>query len=567
MLKKLLFVLFLTISLLGLLSCSDSKEDEEPQIPSITSLSPSAGMTNSPDFPIVVSGQNFTSDCVVIFNDVQVTTTYVNATTLNATITNALAKQAMVSPAKSGTPLQDKQVYVKVQNSAGTSEQRTFTFYDSWNFPGLSNINTGEAVMGLDISMAQNADGHLYAVWTHLAYTESGKLGANITGSEIRFSRSVDGGTSWTAPQAINGSLTIGAFDYPAPQIMIGANNTLYTFFSRSDPALYYSFFWMTMSTDNGSTWSEPVVVNPTTSTYIPKAELYPSFYLEPLSKNMYSTWSSMTYGYKYAIYFSRSIAQANISENDLNSSFSEPIRISDYTNVMQGSSEVSANNLGNVSAVWFQPVFNSYYIKELWTASSNDWGKLFSSPQCIADRTQINQIYPMPDLTVDPQGNIFIVYVSPFNGTASEIMMQKSTDHGATFSSPIKLTNGYGTCLTPFITSDSVGNLTVIYQIVSNNTAYICSMRSTNGGDLFTTSNTLGIVNLPPAYNTVSKKQPNVGADFYPRYAPIGRVLMTTLNRPLIAVGNFYSLINYLDTSDSFVLNTLQFTLGTGER
>jgi hypothetical protein len=233
----------------------------------------------------------------------------------------------------------------------------------------------------------------------------------------------------------------------------------------------------------------------------------------------------------------------------------------------MQGESTVIANSTGDVHICWYQGAYSDFYTKELWVASSTNSGIDFGEPKWIADKTQINQWWPMLDITVDPQGNVYVVYVGPFNGTISDIMYQKSPDHGATYSSPISLTGSTGTCLKPFITSDSLGNLTLIYQEVANNMATIYSRRSTDGGSSFSVPVVVGTVNIPPSDSTAFNKPPYAASDFYPRYAPMPRVHMTMMNKPLLVCGNYNSRVIIDVIEETYELYSLLYSLGTGER
>jgi hypothetical protein len=520
-------------------------------------------MTNSIDFQIAIGGQDFTSDSVIVFDNVPIATTYVDGSNLRGVVTNSLTGAATVSGGNGALSLGNKQVFVKVQNSVGVSEQRGFTFYDNWNFPALSNVSSGDPALGLDMTMTQDSDGVLYAVWSHLNYT----VGVDPTGLEIRFARSENNGTTWSEPRKINGSLSLTAFDYPAPKIMIGPNKNLSVLFSRNDPVKYYSFNWIMTSIDNGNTWTEPVLLNPSSASYIPKSEDSPSFYIEPQRGDAHAAWSGMTYGFKYVIYYSHSLNSAKDGINAISETFSSPVRISNYTNVSQGTCQIIANSVGDVHAVWFQPVSNSYYIKELWTASSTDWGNTFGEPVSLADKTQVNQWWPAQDLAVDLQGNVYIVYVGPFAGTISNIVLQKSSDHGATFSDPVNLTSSTATALNPFITSDALGNLTLVYQEVSNDRATFFSRRSTDGGNTFSAPIAVATVNLYPSTSAILKNPPHTTADFYPSFAPMARLFMTLMNRPLIVCGSYHSSIPFLGSDEDVRLYELLYSLGTAER
>jgi hypothetical protein len=76
--------------------------------PVVSSIAPTSATAGGPGFALTVSGSNFTTGSIVLWNGISITTTYVSATQLQATIPSALigaaatAQVAVYTPGRSG---------------------------------------------------------------------------------------------------------------------------------------------------------------------------------------------------------------------------------------------------------------------------------------------------------------------------------------------------------------------------------------------------------------------------------------------------------------------------------
>jgi len=106
---KLTMVLLLAIALVG---CGGygSNSNTPPQagtVPTIANLNPSSVVSNSGQFPLVVTGTKFNSNAVVNFNGAAMATTFGSATSVTATIPNsaiANSGNVPVTVTNPGTP-------------------------------------------------------------------------------------------------------------------------------------------------------------------------------------------------------------------------------------------------------------------------------------------------------------------------------------------------------------------------------------------------------------------------------------------------------------------------------
>src|SRR5262249_34899311 len=104
-------------------------------------------------------------------------------------------------------------------------------------------------------------NGELYIVWQEATLAPSG--------SSIAFSKSLDGGDTWTDPIRINTQPDVQAF---TPSVEVLADGTIgvtyYDFRQNTpDPKTLLTDYWFLHSDDNGATWTE-ARVTPTSFDY-----------------------------------------------------------------------------------------------------------------------------------------------------------------------------------------------------------------------------------------------------------------------------------------------------------
>src|SRR3954454_12128372 len=142
---------------------------------------------------------------------------------------------------------------------------------------GVTDPTTGAALrtsdelpeIAVDRSSNPRTRGNLYAVW------QDGRF-SGFDHDEIAFSRSTDGGGTWSAPQRISTPTGKAAF---TPSIAVSANGTIgvvhYDLRHDDARAPLPTDVWLTTSSDGGATWSEQHVSGPFDMTKAPDAGGY----------------------------------------------------------------------------------------------------------------------------------------------------------------------------------------------------------------------------------------------------------------------------------------------------
>jgi BNR repeat-like domain len=122
-----------------------------------------------------------------------------------------------------------------------------------------ARVRTGDVVPAIAVDRSNNrlTHGNLYAVWQDARFSGSHH-------DEIAFSRSTNGGDTWSAPKRISTPTGKHAF---TPAIAVGADGTIgvvyYDFRNDDSGAPLVTDVWITTSSDGGATWSEQHVSGP----------------------------------------------------------------------------------------------------------------------------------------------------------------------------------------------------------------------------------------------------------------------------------------------------------------
>lgn len=127
-----------------------------------------------------------------------------------------------------------------------------------------------------------------------------------------------------------------------------------------------------------------------------------------------------------------------------------------------QGNIEVDPNN-GNVYTVFFDQTGLNLYI-----ARSTDGGNTFDLKLVYANTVSMVNVFP--SLAIDTSGNLYIVY-----SDSHSVFLTTSKDMGATWSLPVRVSNGSGTksAIGPWITAGSPGAVDITWwgtPALSNN-------------------------------------------------------------------------------------------------
>jgi subtilisin-like proprotein convertase family protein len=195
-------------------------------------------------------------------------------------------KQGIIKNAWTTLTLEDKNFYVIDNTSTSPFYGRHYTCWDrsnnekfafstnngvAWTEVDLPTAPVGGIDLGCEIAVQKN--GTVHVVW------ESLTCGANCTDERMWYTRSTDGGNTWSAAIQVHDH-NLSGFSGTNPQVAdqrgvapFGAvdvdnsggacDGTLYaTYGDYTAGGVAETDIWVTRSTNNGATWSAPVKVN-----------------------------------------------------------------------------------------------------------------------------------------------------------------------------------------------------------------------------------------------------------------------------------------------------------------
>lgn len=275
--------------------------------------------------------------------------------------------------------------------------------------------------------IAVDSSGNIYVVWEN----DTLNLG-------IFLSRSTDGGATFSAPATLSTNPS-GSY---SPQVAVGLSGNLSVVWE--DDANSAADISFTYSTDHGATFATPASLS------YHNANSMSAQVAIDLSGNIDVVWENNSLGY-FDIFFSRS------ADNGV--TFSTPADISDGSGEAQDP-QITLDAKGNINVVWEDntpPSINP----DIYFARSGNGGTTFSSPVNVSNDAGISA---NPFLTVDAAANIDVAWEDNTPGNR-DIFFSRSTDSGATFSSPLNLSNDPGLSLAVDMAADKSGNLNVTWQ------------------------------------------------------------------------------------------------------
>lgn len=112
----------------------------------------------------------------------------------------------------------------------------------------------------------------------------------------------------------------------------------------------------------------------------------------------------------------------------------------------------------------------------------STDQGSTFTDPLVVSGPSTTAT---EPEIAVDSQDDISVVWQDENSGV-SAILFARSTDHGATFSAPKRVSTGTGAATEAQIVADSKGRLNIVWVDESSGSSQASYSRSTDDGGSF---------------------------------------------------------------------------------
>ena len=270
---------------------------------------------------------------------------------------------------------------------------------------------------------------------------------------QIFFTRSSDGGATFSAPMNISNDPRGAGSPYMA--VDSGGNiNVAWV----SSPTVVPYIISFSRSSDGGATFSTPIAVSSRPS-YRPQVAV-------DSAGNINVAWTEGFNG-PFDVVFSRS--------SDGGATFTAPKVISYLSEVDLGF-RMALDSKGNLYAVWDTQPYGNIYLSH-----SSDGGATFSYT-AITNNTS----------GTGPQGQQIAIDSSDNINVVWNIFFSRSSDGGATFSTPQNLSNDLGNSYASQIATDSSGNINVVWQDNTPGNYDIFFTRSSDGGATFSTPENL---------------------------------------------------------------------------
>src|SRR5579864_8326913 len=279
--------------------------------------------------------------------------------------------------------------------------------------------------------------------------------------TNIMFSHSTNAGATFGTP--IN--LSNDSAESGSPQIAVDTAGDIYAVWEHDSLNLGIFF---SRSTDGGVTFSTPAVLSVSTlGSFSPQIALGPNGSIGVVWEDDVSLTSDISFSYSA----------------DHGATFSFPQSLSYHTG-NSVSPEVAIDLTGNIDVVWENDSPGNF---DVFFSRSADNGATFSTPQNLSHGSGDAQ---NPRIGLDAKGNINLVWDDntppDFN---PDIYFARSSDGGATFSSPLNISNNAGFSANPFLTIDAGANINVAWEDNTPGNEDIFFSRSTDSGATFSAS------------------------------------------------------------------------------
>ena len=273
---------------------------------------------------------------------------------------------------------------------------------------------------------------------------------------QIFFSGSIDGGATFSTPKNISNDPR-GA-DYP--YMTVDSDDNINVAWVVS-PRVVPSIIFFSRSSDGGVTFSPPIALST-------KPSRGPLVAVDSAG-NINVAWIEGNNG-PVQVIFSRS--------SDGGATFTAPKVISWPSEADLGL-QMALDSKGNISAVWYTQPYGNVYLSR-----SSDGGATFSRTT-ITNNTGPNGPQA-PQIAIDSSDNINVVW-----NDRGDIFFSLSSDGGATFSTPQNLSNDLRASA-PRIATDPSGNINVVWQDNTPGNYATFFSRSGDGGATFSTPENL---------------------------------------------------------------------------
>ena len=373
--------------------------------------------------------------------------------------------------------------------------------------------------------MAVDAGGNINIVWE-----DSGDC--SFRTSNIFFSRSTDGGVTFSTPTNLSATMTTASFS--VPQIAADTAGNINVVWESDTGNLA---IWFSGSSDGGATFSSPQMVSTNTG-----GSLNPQIAVDK-NGSINVVWEDDIANHS-DISFSRS--------TDKGAHFSLPRNLSNpLGNCIANSNtpRIGLDAAANINVVWTNDCGGNF---DIFLSRSADNGATFSFPKNLSGTPGSSG---NPQLFVDAAGNINVVWEE---STPAEILFVRSGDAGATFSSAQNLSHNSGSSTNACLTVDAGANINVAWEDSTPGNKDIFFTRSTDSGATFL-STPLNLSNnsgLSAAVQIATSKSGDINVAWQDSTPGVSQILFSRMT------GNIVT--NHTPVADAGLDQTVQST-GSG--
>ncbi|HNO77471.1 MAG TPA: sialidase family protein [Phycisphaerae bacterium] len=324
--------------------------------------------------------------------------------------------------------------------------------------------------------LATDGAGNWMAVWS-----SADDLGGTIgTDSDILYTRSIDNGTTWSAPAPLNSRADVDITDDFDVQVTTDGAGNWIAVWEASDPmdgTIGFDFdILYSRSTDAGLTWTAQAPLN--SSAFADSGHDYNPQLTTDGAGLWIALWGSSE-NLGGTIGFDDDILYARSTDDGATWSTPSPLNINADTDLEDdGNVQLATDGAGNWIAVWDSEddLGGSTGVdRDILVSKSTDGGITWTAPSPLNSNAAADTGSDRdPHLTTDSAGNWIAVWTSENDldgtiGTDADIHYSRSTDAGATWTDPAPLNaNAHADSGGDYrvqLTTDGAGNWVAVWE------------------------------------------------------------------------------------------------------
>src|ERR1700680_1223158 len=288
-------------------------------------------------------------------------------------------------------------------------------------------------------NVSNNSD---YSLAPQIAVDAAGNINVvweddTATNSNILFSRSTDGGVTFSTPKNVSSSTGFSS----NPRISVDSQGAIDVVWVDNTPGNQDIFF--SRSTDNGLTFSTPQnLSNDSADSGNPQMAVDATANINVVWEN-----ENITFG----IFFSQS--------SDGGVTFSKPVNLT-TNSTGSFSPQLAADSAGNINVVW-EDDFSAQSDISFARSTGKGTTLTFSAPMNLSNNSGASV---GAQIAVDSGGNINVTWMDNTTGN-NQILFRRSPDQGATFLPAMNLSNGTYDSSNPQVRVGTNGSVYVVWQ------------------------------------------------------------------------------------------------------